>query len=106
MLKYHKDVLNNPHEHTNRPKRQKYSQIYKMSAKKCKIILRLFKMIWETQTYSRNLKMHKSATNRYISKKPSKMNIKGKPTQELTEGQQTSTKTPKKAKSDKNKIKK
>lgn len=35
------------------------------------------------------------------------MNIKGKPTQEHTEGQlQTSTKTPKKAKSDKNKIKK
>lgn len=34
------------------------------------------------------------------------MNIKGKPTQELTEGQQTSTKTPKNDKSDKNKIKK
>lgn len=78
-------------------------KIYKMSAKKCKIILRLFKMI---NINSRNLKMHKSATNRYISKKPSKMNIKGKLTQELTEGQQTSTKTPKNDKSDKNKIKK
>lgn len=78
-------------------------KIYKKSAKKCTIILRLFKMI---NINSRNLKMHKSATNRYISKKPSKMNIKGKPTQELTEGQQTSTKTPKNDKSDKNKIKK
>lgn len=53
----------------------------------------------DTNINSRNLKMHKSETNRYISKKPRKMNIKGKPTQQHTEGQiQTSTKTPKKPK--------